>query len=210
MLRPGGLPIPPAVSQPSQPEVVFTVDEAEEKKRAERARRFAPKDKASFEREEKDANANASEETMAASTAESDAIAMGKEDIDGSVELPLPPMPPIGMLPGADETVAMSEEQIADYLLEMQQQFIQFDGDQEFPLPPGFPMPEFPPTGAGAELPLPGVPLPEPPVPPPLAAAEDASPLEAPVDGQKQDKSESESKPETKAPLSESESVQKS
>ncbi|CAJ1374224.1 unnamed protein product [Effrenium voratum] len=82
---PPGTPPPPA-----KPEVVFTVDKEEERRRAERAKRFAPR-AASFEAK--------------------DAVA---EDA------------PEAATDGAEEEAAgvFDEEQIADYLLEMQQQFL--------------------------------------------------------------------------------------
>jgi hypothetical protein len=106
--------------------VVFTVDEEEERKRAKRAQRFAARSKASFELEEKESQSiepaplsNTAVDSAKTASAPEAAVESG-----GPVQLPLPPMPPIGMLPDADGMVAMSEEQIADYLLEMEQQFM--------------------------------------------------------------------------------------
>eukprot|EP00439_Symbiodinium_sp_Y106_P058162 s5559_g8.t1 len=71
------------------PEVVFTVDKEEERRRAERAKRFAPRQKASFEAEEK---------------------------------APPPEHEPAVEAEGAAfDDMGLNEDQIADYLFEMQQ-----------------------------------------------------------------------------------------
>lgn len=73
------------------PEVVFTVDKEEERRRAERAKRFAPRQKASFEAEEK---------------------------------APPPEPEPVEAEGAAFDDMGLNEDQIADYLFEMQQQML--------------------------------------------------------------------------------------
>jgi len=102
MAPPGGQPSPlgheGAKSPPPKvPEVVFTVDKEEERRRAERAKRFAPR-AASFEAKEAPPQAEKDESPE-------------EPDID-EVD------PEVGLL---------NEEQIAEYLMEMQQQFLPTD-----------------------------------------------------------------------------------
>ena len=102
MAPPGGQPSPlgheGAKSPPPKvPEVVFTVDKEEERRRAERAKRFAPR-AASFEAKEAPPQTEKDESPE-------------EPDID-EVD------PEVGLL---------NEEQIAEYLMEMQQQFLPTD-----------------------------------------------------------------------------------
>lgn len=114
---PGFMPRPPGPSQPvgvkmpppvKVPEVVFTVDKEEERRRAERAKRFAPR-AASFE----------AKEAPPAQKSEKD-VSPEEVDID-EVD------PEVGFI---------NEEQIAEYLMEMQQQLLNSD-DGGFDVDPG-------------------------------------------------------------------------
>lgn len=91
--------------KPAEPvkEVIFTVDKEEERRRAERAKRFAPR-VASFEVEEAAAKA---EEAAAAAT---EVVNEGYDDFDDFAALSM--------------DAGWNEEHIADYLLEMQQDFL--------------------------------------------------------------------------------------
>lgn len=93
--QPGGVKMPPPVKVP---EVVFTVDKEEERRRAERAKRFAPR-AASFEAKE------------APPAQKSEDVSPEEVDID-EVD------PEVGFI---------NEEQIAEYLMEMQQQLLNSD-----------------------------------------------------------------------------------
>lgn len=138
--------LPPSARPPApEPEVRFTFNEEEEKKRAERAKRFAPR-LASFELEEREAAA-AESSTSAAAAEEAKAEAPPVEQAEQALPppagmppsagvpppagLPLPPEMPLdldfgaeGMPAGFGEALSFGEDQIADYLLAMQQQFL--------------------------------------------------------------------------------------
>ncbi|CAE8635284.1 unnamed protein product [Polarella glacialis] len=125
-MRPTLPPPPPLAPAKKVPEVVFTVSTAEEKRRAERAKRFAPR-VASFEVEkEADTPAPKEADTSAPPASEPGPEADGPEamEVDDFVD-----------------HSAFNEEQIADYLLEMQQQVLSslmppgmesYGGDFEF------------------------------------------------------------------------------
>eukprot|EP00930_Biecheleria_cincta_P099170 TRINITY_DN9080_c0_g3_i1.p1 TRINITY_DN9080_c0_g3~~TRINITY_DN9080_c0_g3_i1.p1 ORF type:complete len:416 (-),score=94.65 TRINITY_DN9080_c0_g3_i1:17-1243(-) len=106
---PGSPPIP---RPPKVPEVVFTVTTEEEKRRAERAKRFAPR-VASFEAEEQESKA-AKPSSPAEDAAE---VPQGEVPDDAEQEAPTDPADLLSH-------GAWGEEQIADYLMEMQQQFL--------------------------------------------------------------------------------------
>lgn len=132
-MLPIGAPSAPAAIKASvatpalPPEVVFTVDEAEAKKRAERARRFATRTKASFDADEPNEADNSLSDTVGTG-------ALGDANSGGG-----PPLPEDGSFAatggfpagGACGGAMMGggggealEEQIADYILEMEQQFL--------------------------------------------------------------------------------------
>lgn len=102
----------PAKAAPKVPEVVFTVDKEEERRRAERAKRFAPR-AASFEASTTGTTEiGGATETNAAEADDKDAEhTVGEGDVDDAL----------------NEAGLLNEEQIADYLLEMQQQFMTSD-----------------------------------------------------------------------------------
>jgi hypothetical protein len=107
----GVRPVRPAIAvAPKDGIVVFTVDDEERQKRAERASRFAPK-KASFEQEE-EIGGRKSADTMAADPAPEAPAA--SSDRSGTAE---------AATDAANEGEFM-EDQIADYLLDMQQQYM--------------------------------------------------------------------------------------
>lgn len=105
---PGSPPIP---RPPKVPEVVFTVTTEEEKRRAERAKRFAPR-AASFEAAEEQAETKAAKSSSSAADA---AEAAAPDDAQEEA-----PADPSDLVSHGD----WGEEQIADYLMEMQQQFL--------------------------------------------------------------------------------------
>lgn len=93
-----------AAAIPTSPEVVFTVDPEEERRRAERAKRFAARP-ASFEQEEEEGSADQCGNSLAAAAAVAAAVSDTPENL---------------------------EDQIADYILQMQQQFMSsFMGDSD-------------------------------------------------------------------------------
>lgn len=135
------LSTPVAIVRPAVPQRVFTVDEAEEKRRAERALRFAPR-QASFMFEEKEDEQQSG-----------DAAAADKLGTEAALETSF--AAESEALESADAPV--SEDQISDYLNQMQQDFMgslmSMEQEGTFQIPAGLPMPVFPPTMAGLPMP---------------------------------------------------------
>jgi len=120
---PGGANSAKRGANNDEPEVVFTVDEDEARKRAERAKRFAPRTRASFETEETEKSAEDAkpgEDSALNSAGDSNAVNFTGMDGDGAL---------------ADGL----EDQITDYLLEMEQQFMSSilpgEGEDQLGLP---------------------------------------------------------------------------
>jgi len=99
------------VAAPAAPEVVFTVDPEEERRRAERARRFAARP-ASFEQAAA-ADAGDAPASTAANAAGAGAGGAGETGVEGPGA------------DGADGAAASSlEDRIADYIMDIEQQFL--------------------------------------------------------------------------------------
>jgi len=108
-MTPAAPPGPGAEQPPVAPEVIFTVDPEEERRRAERAKRFAARP-ASFEIDEQAAASPAAAGGGASSPA-AEAAGMATAGVGASG-------PMAGTAPDS------LEDQIADYILEMEQQFL--------------------------------------------------------------------------------------
>eukprot|EP00746_Dinoflagellata_sp_MGD_P077002 gnl/MRDRNA2_/MRDRNA2_30944_c0_seq1.p1 gnl/MRDRNA2_/MRDRNA2_30944_c0~~gnl/MRDRNA2_/MRDRNA2_30944_c0_seq1.p1 ORF type:complete len:674 (+),score=167.89 gnl/MRDRNA2_/MRDRNA2_30944_c0_seq1:84-2105(+) len=116
------------------PVMEFVVDKAEEKKRADRAKRFAAGAtyKASFEEEEAREKEEAKEREKAKAKAKEEAAKGKKQEeeqaaMSAAMSLDLPGLPnfPPNLPDSQDGTDQQLEDQVADYLLMMEQQFLE-------------------------------------------------------------------------------------